>query len=65
MGNFLYSLKAKTKGDAIFTKPSKLYFNNPDLSFYYGQKSVIGRIQEEFFINMLRTNHIWLFGFLY
>ena len=57
MGNLLYSLKAKTKGDAIFTKPSKLYLNNPNLSFYYCQNSVIGTIREEFFINMLRINH--------
>jgi len=57
MGNLLYSLKAKTKGDAIFIKPSKLYLNNPNLSFYYCQNSVIGTIREEFFINMLRINH--------
>jgi predicted AAA+ superfamily ATPase len=57
MGNLLYSLKAKTKGDAIFTKPSKLYLNNPNLSFYYCQNSAVGTVREEFFVNMLRINH--------
>ena len=57
MGNLLYSLKAKTKGDAIFTKPSKLYLNNPNLSFYYCQNSAVGTVREEFFTNMLRINH--------
>jgi len=57
MGNLLYSLKAKTKGDGIFTKPSKLYLNNPNLSFYYCQNSAVGTVREEFFTNMLRINH--------
>jgi len=57
IGNLLYSLKAKTKGDTIFTKPSKLYLNNPNLSFYYCQDSAIGTVREQFFINMLRVNH--------
>jgi len=57
LGNLLYSLKAKTKGDTIFTKPSKLYLNNPNLTFYYCPKSAIGTIREQFFTNMLRVNH--------
>ena len=57
MGNLLYSLKAKTKGDTIFTKPSKLYLNNPNLSFYYCQGSVVGTVREQFFFNMLRIDH--------
>lgn len=57
MGNLLYSLSAKTKGETIFTKPSKLYLNNPNLSFYYCQSSEIGTIREQFFANMLRVNH--------
>ena len=57
LGNLLYSLKAKSKGDTIFTKPSKLYLNNPNLTFYYCQKSAIGTIREQFFANMLRVNH--------
>ena len=57
LGNLLYSLKAKTKGDTIFTKPSKLYLNNPNLTFYYCQGSDIGTIREQFFANMLSVNH--------
>ncbi len=57
MGKLLYSLKAKAKGDTIFTKPSKLYLDNPNLSFYYCQNNVKGTIREQFFSNMLRINH--------
>ena len=57
LGNLLYSLNAKTKGDSIFSKPSKLYLNNPNLSFYYCQGSAIGTVREQFFINMLMVNH--------
>lgn len=57
MGNLLYALKAKSKGDTIFTKPSKLYLNNPNLSFYYCQSNEIGTVREQFFINMVRVHH--------
>jgi predicted AAA+ superfamily ATPase len=57
MGNLLYSLKANSKGDTIFTKPSKLYLDNPNLSHYYCQNSVVGTVREQFFVNMLRINH--------
>lgn len=57
MGNMLYSLKANTKGDSIFVKPSKLYLANPNLSFYYCQNNEVGTIREQFFINMLSPNH--------
>ncbi len=57
MGNMLYALKAKSRGDSIFTKPSKLYLNNPNLSFYYCQSNETGTIREQFFANMLSVNH--------
>ena len=57
MENLLYSLKANSKGDTIFTKPSKLYLDNPNLSHYYCQNSVVGTVREQFFVNMLRINH--------
>lgn len=57
MGNLLYALKAKSKGDTIFTKPSKLYLNNPNLSFYYCQSNEIETVREQFFINMVRVHH--------
>ena len=55
--NMLYSLKANTKGDSIFVKPSKLYLANPNLSFYYCQDNETGTIREQFFINMLSPEH--------
>jgi len=57
MGNLLYSLRAKAKGETIFTKPSKLYLNNTNLSHYYCQSSQMGTIREQFFASMLRLNH--------
>lgn len=57
MGNMLYALKAKSKGDSIFVKPSKLYLNNPNLSFYYCPSSEVGTIREQFFAAMLRVDH--------
>ena len=57
LGNMLYSLKANTKGDSIFVKPSKLYLANPNLSFYYCQDNETGTIREQFFINMLSPEH--------
>jgi len=58
MGNLLYSLKAKAKGDSIFVKPSKLYLGNTNLSYVYCQNSEIGTVREQFFINMLIPNHV-------
>jgi len=57
MGNLLYSLRAKTRGDSIFSKPSKLYLNNSNLTHYYCPKSEIGTIREQFFASMLRVDH--------
>ncbi len=58
MGNILYALKGNAKGDSIFVKPSKLYLANPNLSFYYCQENETGTIREQFFINMLGTDHV-------
>ncbi len=57
MGNIFSSLRAKTKGDTIFSKPQKLYLNNPNLSFIYCQSNEIGTIREQFFLNMLHQGH--------
>ena len=57
MGNIFSSLKAKTKGDNIFSKPQKLYLNNPNLSFSYCQSNDIGTLREQFFLNMLSANY--------
>jgi len=57
MGNIFSSIKAKSKGDNIFTKPQKLYLNNPNLSYSYCQSNEIGTIREQFFLNMLTQKH--------
>ena len=57
MGNIFSTLKAKTKGDNIFSKPQKLYLNNPNLSFSYCQSNETGTIREQFFLNMLSQRY--------
>lgn len=57
MGNIFSSLKAKTKGDNIFSKPQKLYLNNPNLSYSYCTSNEIGTIREQFFFNMLSQRY--------
>ncbi|MDQ7085642.1 MAG: hypothetical protein Q9M36_12345 [Sulfurovum sp.] len=57
MGNIFSSVKSKAKGDTVFTKPQKLYLNNPNLTFSYCQSNEIGTIREQFFLNMLSENH--------
>ncbi len=56
-GNIFSSLKAKSKGNKIFTKPSKLYLNNPNLTHNYCKDVEIGTIREQFFLNMLSLKH--------
>ncbi len=57
LGNIFSRLEAKSKGDTIFSKPAKLYLNNPNLNNCYCQESEIGTIREEFFLNMLSVGH--------
>jgi len=61
LGNIFSRLEAKGKGDNIFSKPAKLYLNNPNLNNCYCQDSEIGTIREEFFLNMLSLNHKLLY----
>ncbi|MEA2110649.1 MAG: AAA family ATPase [Campylobacterota bacterium] len=57
MGNIFTSIRAKTKGDNIFSKPQKLYLNNPNLSFSYCQSNEVGTLREQFFLNMLSQSY--------
>ena len=57
MGNIFYALKAKAKGDTIFSKPSKLYLNNTNLSAYYCDTQELGTQMELFFASQIRVNH--------
>ena len=54
----IYLLKPKTKGDNIFSKPDKIYLNNPNLYNAYCKDSQIGTIRETFFASMLKVNHL-------
>ena len=53
LGNIFSRLEVKSKGDNIFSKPAKLYLNNPNLNNCYCINSEIGTIREEFCLNML------------
>ncbi len=61
LGNIFNRLEPKGKGDNIFSKPAKLYLNNPNLNYCHCQKIEIGTIREEFFFNMLSINHKMLY----
>ena len=46
-------MKPKTKGDTLFSKPQKIYFNNSNLHYSYCSNPNIGTIREVFFKSML------------
>ncbi|MEN4053419.1 MULTISPECIES: AAA family ATPase [Sulfurimonas] len=50
-------IRAKTKGDAIFTKPQKIYLNNTNLHFAYCDAFHTGTGREVFFASMLKVKH--------
>jgi len=56
MGGLITLVKAKTKGDSIFTKPQKLYLNNTNLNSAYCTQSDAGTLREEFFVNQVQLN---------
>ena len=51
LGSIFLSIYPKTKGDSIFTKPSKLYLYNPNLYHAYCPDAQRGTIRESFFAN--------------
>ena len=51
------TLKAKTKGDNILTKPDKIYLNNTNLHFAYCSSSNVGTLREVFVASMLQNRH--------
>ena len=52
LGSIFLSIYPKSKGDSIFTKPSKLYLYNPNLYFAYCKNMQKGTIRESFFANI-------------
>jgi len=57
LGNIFSRLEPRGKGDSVFSKPAKLYLNNPNLNYCYCQENEVGSIREEFFLNMLTLSH--------
>jgi predicted AAA+ superfamily ATPase len=53
LGNVFLKVLPKTKGDTIFSKPSKLYLNNTNLSYAYCERQEIGSLRELFFANQV------------
>ncbi len=51
-------IRAKSKGDNIFTKPEKIYLNNTNLHYSYCNSAQIGTIREVFFASMLFSHTI-------
>ncbi|CAA6824393.1 MAG: ATPase component BioM of energizing module of biotin ECF transporter [uncultured Sulfurovum sp.] len=56
-GKIFNVIRAKSKGDNIFSKPDKIYLNNPNLNYSYCNHATIGMIRETIFTTFLKTNH--------
>ncbi len=56
-GKILHVIRARSRGDAIFSKPDKIYLNNPNLNFSYCDQAAKGMIRETTFAMFLQTGH--------
>ena len=56
-GKIFNVIRAKAKGDNIFSKPDKIFLNNPNLNFSYYQDANIGTIGETIFATLLSVGH--------
>jgi predicted AAA+ superfamily ATPase len=56
-GKIFNVIRAKSKGDNIFSKPDKVYLNNPNLNYSYCSQATIGMIRETIFTTFLKTHH--------
>ncbi len=54
VGSIFLSVYPQSKGDSIFTKPSKLYLYNPNLYHAYCKTMQKGTLRETFFANALK-----------
>jgi len=52
-GDIFNILNSKTRGDAIFVKPQKIYLKNTNLNYCYCENSKTGTLRETFFANQL------------
>jgi len=56
-GKVLHLIRAKHKGDNIFTKPDKVYLNNPNLNHSYCSDASVGTIRETIFVSFLQSEY--------
>ena len=56
-GSIFTILRSKSRGDAIFSKPEKLYLHNTNLHYAYCEEPKIGTIRETFLISQLMVDH--------
>jgi len=56
-GKIFNVIRSKSKGDNIFTKPDKVYLNNPNLNHSYCEDATIGTIRETIFAAFLQVGH--------
>jgi len=57
LGDIFLKVLPNTKGDTVFSKPSKLYLNNTNLSFAYCSNSEIGTLREQFLTNQINKQY--------
>ncbi len=56
-GKVLNVIRAKAKGGNIFSKPDKVYLNNPNLNYSYCSEASIGTIRETTFATLLSSSY--------
>ena len=56
-GKIFNVIRAKSKGDNIFSKPDKIYLNNPNLNYSYCTQVSIGMVRETIFTTFLKSSH--------
>ncbi len=52
-GKIFNVIRSQSKGDNIFSKPDKIYLNNPNLNYSYCQNPLIGTIRETIFATLV------------
>jgi hypothetical protein len=57
LGNVLKRVDILTKKQNLFSKPAKLYLDNPNLTYIFCNEGEKGTIREQFFINALEVEH--------
>ncbi len=56
-GNIFHVIRAKSKGDNLFSKPDKIYLSNSNLNYSYCLHTNIGTVRETVFAANLRVGY--------